>query len=264
MPEVGDDYAEKAKAVEAMGELLQDAGMQDVMTLSHARVPVVKFVHPTTQTKCDITVNNILACINTKLLRDYAALDPRLRQLVFIIKHWAKRRKVNEAYTGTLSSYAYVLMCIHLLQQRDPPVLPCLQSVAPPTFKRTVGSCCCDYFDNVSALSGFGSGNTETVSELLMAFFDYWAWGHDYVNSVISIRTGGFLTKADKEWTKRVRNERHLVCIEDPFDVTHDLGRVVDRASSSVLREEFKRAAEILSQSPNPLPELFEPFKQGG
>lgn len=30
----------------------------------------------------DVTVNNILACINTKLLADYAAIDPRLSQLV--------------------------------------------------------------------------------------------------------------------------------------------------------------------------------------
>lgn len=30
--------------------------------------------------------------------------------------HRAKRRRVNDAYVGTLSSYAYVLMCISHLQ----------------------------------------------------------------------------------------------------------------------------------------------------
>ena len=79
----------------------------------------------------DITVNNILAIVNTKLLRDYAAIDGRLMQLVFVIKLWAKRRQVNDSYRGTLSSYCYVLMCIHLLQQRSPPILPCLQSLDP-------------------------------------------------------------------------------------------------------------------------------------
>lgn len=38
--------------------------------------------------KVDITVNNRLAVVNTKLLRDYASLDPRLRQLVLLVKHW--------------------------------------------------------------------------------------------------------------------------------------------------------------------------------
>jgi hypothetical protein len=38
--------------------------------------------------KVDITVNNRLAVINTKLLRDYAAVDSRLRPLVLLVKHW--------------------------------------------------------------------------------------------------------------------------------------------------------------------------------
>ncbi len=56
--------------------------MKEVLPLPKARVPVVKFVVPDTGTKVDVTVNNILACINTKLLADYAAVDPRLAQLV--------------------------------------------------------------------------------------------------------------------------------------------------------------------------------------
>lgn len=56
-----------------------------------------------------------------------------------LIKHWAKRRRVNDAYTGTLSSYAYCLMAIAHLQQRRPPVLPVLQEGAP-TKRQTIGA----------------------------------------------------------------------------------------------------------------------------
>jgi DNA polymerase sigma len=86
----------------------------------------------------DITLNNDLAVANTGLLRDYAAIDPRLRQLVLLVKHWAKRRRCNDAYTGTLSSYAYCLMAIAHLQQRAPPVLPVLQE-REPTKRQTIG-----------------------------------------------------------------------------------------------------------------------------
>ncbi len=72
----------------------------------------------------------------------------------------------------------------------------------------------CDYFDDVEQLKGFGSANTESLGELVWAFFEHWAWKHDYNNNVVSVRTGGFLTKSQKEWTRRVGNERHLVCIE--------------------------------------------------
>lgn len=51
----------------------------------------------------------------------------------------AKRRRVNEAYVGTLSSYAYVLLVIHHLQGRSPAVLPVLQEL-PPTHTRTIGA----------------------------------------------------------------------------------------------------------------------------
>ncbi len=39
-----------------------------------------------------------LAVVNTKLLADYAAVDGRLAQLVFVVKAWAKARNTNDAY----------------------------------------------------------------------------------------------------------------------------------------------------------------------
>lgn len=57
-------------------------------------------LHPLNRPQVDITLNNDLAVANTALLRDYAAIDGRLRQLLLLIKHWAKRRRVNDAYTG--------------------------------------------------------------------------------------------------------------------------------------------------------------------
>lgn len=63
-------------------------------------------------------------------------------------------------------------------------------------------------------MSNFGEGNNETLAELVWKFFEFWAWAHDFNNSVVSVRTGKFLTKAQKEWTRRIGNERHLICIE--------------------------------------------------
>ena len=63
-------------------------------------------------------------------------------------------------------------------------------------------------------LVGYGSANTETLGDLVWSFFEFWAWRHDFNNTVISIRTLSPVSKAEKEWTKRVGNERHLVSIE--------------------------------------------------
>ncbi len=59
----------------------------------------------------DITVNNILAIVNTKLLADYVSIDDRLLQLCYVIKHWAKRRQVNIAKT-----FCHLWLCTFFLQ----------------------------------------------------------------------------------------------------------------------------------------------------
>ncbi|CAL9237060.1 unnamed protein product [Arabidopsis halleri] len=257
----GDDI-NKSEMLLKLAEMLESDNLQNVQALTRARVPIVKLMDPVTGISCDICINNVLAVVNTKLLRDYAQIDVRLRQLAFIVKHWAKSRRVNETYQGTLSSYAYVLMCIHFLQQRRPPILPCLQEMEP-TYSVRVDNIRCAYFDNVDRLRNFGSSNRETIAELVWGFFNYWAYAHDYAYNVVSVRTGSILGKREKDWTRRVGNDRHLICIEDPFETSHDLGRVVDKFSIRVLREEFERAARIMHQEPNPCAKLFEPYIPG-
>ncbi|EOX96148.1 hypothetical protein QUC31_005417 [Theobroma cacao] len=249
----------KSEILLKLADILQSDNLQNVQALTRARVPIVKLMDPATGISCDICINNVLAVVNTKLLRDYAKLDARLRQLAFIVKHWAKSRGVNETYQGTLSSYAYVLMCIHFLQQRRPAILPCLQGMET-TYSVTVDDVECAYFDQVERLRNFGSSNKESVAQLVWAFFNYWAYGHDYANSVISVRTGSIISKQEKDWTRRIGNDRHLICIEDPFEISHDLGRVVDKFSIRVIREEFERAADVMQYDPNPCVTLFEPY----
>ena len=62
-----------------------------------------------------------------------------------------------------------------------------------------------------ASLQGFGSQNSQRLSDLVWDFFEYWAWRHDYRNAVISGRTASTLTKADKGWAQRVGRDRHLV-----------------------------------------------------
>ncbi|GFR49068.1 hypothetical protein Agub_g11094, partial [Astrephomene gubernaculifera] len=235
-------------------------GMTAVTALPKARTPVVKLTVAETKTRVDITVNNLLALSNTRMLGHYCQLDPRLKQLVLVVKHWAKTRSVNDAYRGSLSSYAYVLLCIWLLQQRQPPILPVLQQRDPLSYDTTVGPWRCSYHDAVQDLRDFGTSNKESLAELLVAFFDHWAWRHDYNGSVVCVRTGGTLAKSAKEWTKRQGNERHLMCIEDPFELSHDLGRTIDKAAVQILRREFERAARIFASSSDPLRELLAPL----
>ena len=250
----------KRSVVQRIAELASEAGgYSDILALTHARMPVAKLHDTVTGVSADVCVNNFLAVCNTRMLRDYAGLDVRMRQLGYLVKHWAKKRGVNEPYTGTLSSYCYILMCIHLLQTRTPPVLPCLQA-AEHTFSRDIDGLRVGYNDDARRWRDYGARNQESLAQLLHAFFDYWAWRHDYGGAVVCVRSGSIVTKRRKGWTTRVGTERHLICVEDPFETSHDLGRVVDKRSIFVLRDEFERAERILRTDPDPLPALFDEY----
>jgi len=248
------------------------------MPLPKARVPVVKFFHAGSQMSCDVCLNNHLATENTRLLRTYAAIDPRMRQMVILVKYWAKRRGVNTPYKGTLSSYAYVLLVIFYLQTRPQPILPVLQKIR--TEKTALipdpiieGHNCyfCDDLEHVEKL-GFmrNCRNTETVGQLLLGFFSFLGAsnGFNYRDDVVSIREGRPLTKADKEWTasSNTRRDRFWLCIEDPFELSHNLGRVADRDSLYTMRGEFMRAVRAIKDGniAAACDEFVEPAGGGG
>ena len=74
--------------------------------------------------------------------------------------------------------------------------------------------------------------------------------------------SSGLLSEA---WSqKEVVVSKGGVClVQDPFEVSHDLGRTVDRQTSGVLHKEFDRAACILRDLPQPLDKLMDPYRAG-
>ena len=135
---------------------------------------------------------------------------------------------------------AYVLLVIFYLQTRPVPVVPVLQDLTSPNKGgkgRTAGPIIegndCYFCDDLGYIESLGYGartrNTESLGQLLVGFFGYLANGFSFRDSVISIRTGQVLQKSEKEWTAKQnsRRDRYWWCIEDPFELSHNLGRVV-------------------------------------
>ncbi|PHJ23916.1 polynucleotide adenylyltransferase [Cystoisospora suis] len=154
---------------------------------------------------CDISVNNLLAVVNSKLLGAYVHTDKRLRTLGYSVKWWAKGRNINDRARGTVSSFSLILMLIHFLQRHaNPPVLPSLQDIAihqqaPPVY---IGGVDCRYTSDRTAierelafLRNGRAANTRSPGTLLLQFFHY--YGYEYKGGVISIRdTSGFIRES--------------------------------------------------------------------
>ena len=63
----------------------------------------------------DVSCGNRLGIANTALLGTYMQHE-RARELCFLVKHWAKRRRLACAPQGTPSSYAWSLLVVAHLQ----------------------------------------------------------------------------------------------------------------------------------------------------
>ncbi|KKY25614.1 putative pap 25a associated domain-containing protein [Phaeomoniella chlamydospora] len=80
-----------------LAELCARKGMERVVCIAGAKVPIVKIWDPEWQLACDINVNQYIAMENTAMIRTYVELDDRVRPLAMVIKHWTRKRILNDA-----------------------------------------------------------------------------------------------------------------------------------------------------------------------
>jgi DNA polymerase sigma len=228
-------------------------------------VPIVKFTDLSTGFACDVCYENRLAVYNTRLIHYYTLIDPRVHPLVFFVKAWAKRRGINEAYRGTLSSYAYVLLIVFYLQMQTPPVLPCLQrpdwldmtdkgrtgsdkdGQQPARQTHIVDGHDVTFVKELTLLPSLGFTpltNTSSLGDLLVGFFNFFGSQFDFNTSVVSIRTGHMMSRDTVAFS-------HVMVIEDPFETDHNVGKGVTEDTFGLIRSEFMSAATWLKDHPD-------------
>ena len=86
------------------------------------------------------------------------------------------------------------------------------------------------FFDDMSRLPQVWPGlgrNTESVTELWLAFLQYYASDFDDESLVVCTRQRAPLRKFEKMWNSP------CVAIEDPFELSHNLGAGISRKSEN-------------------------------
>ncbi|KAL4003050.1 Cid1 poly A polymerase family protein [Acanthocheilonema viteae] len=221
-------------------------GITFVSEIPHAKVPIVKF-RCRNHLEADLSLYNVLALENTRLLRTYSKLDERIHKLGIMTKIWAKSCEIGNASKGSLSSYSYIIMLIHYLQRTNPPVAPFLQEIAPPgrCRKPVIIDDCDVYFCSFEDLE-WTVYNRSTVGELWIGFLDYFGTKFDFTQEVVQIRQTQRLMKLDKGWQSRP------IAIEDPFDLTHNLSSGVHSKTMAYIHKSFIQSREKFSTVPVP------------
>ena len=246
--------ANEKKILKKIGGMLRGQGMEDVQIITGAKVPIVKFIDPRSGLHVDISINYTLALHNTRLLSSYANADSRVRELAICVKHWALHRNVSDSVNGTLSSYAWSILVISHLQEQG--VIANLQSGDD----RVVIELDDSEFDiTINEENKIDASSDANITHLLLSFFTNLA-KRDWENDVISIRNGGSISRKEKGWKNEnpsaldilnsekehpPRMGEHHLAIEDPFDLDHDLSRVVRPQGELRIRDELLRAAVL-------------------
>ncbi|OPJ77082.1 terminal uridylyltransferase 4 [Patagioenas fasciata monilis] len=238
----GHENAEKLNCkeiIEGLAKVLKKhPGLRNILPITTAKVPIVKFEHRRSGLEGDISLYNTLAQHNTRMLATYAAIDPRVQYLGYTMKVFAKRCDIGDASRGSLSSYAYILMVLYFLQQRNPPVIPVLQEIfdGKQIPQRMVDGWNAFFFDDMQELKkrlpSLGK-NTESLGELWLGLLRFYTEEFDFKEYVISIRQKKLLTTFEKQWTSK------CIAIEDPFDLNHNLGAGVSRKMTNFIMKAF-------------------------
>ncbi len=243
------------KVLRKLSGLLHEEGMEDIQLIPKARIPIIKFKDPRSGLDVDISLDNRLAIYNSMMLKSYAQ-EERLQRLIQMVKYWASRRGINNAFEGTLSSYAWTLLSIQHAQLVQPPLAPNRQVNAESKQVSFKGMTYEVGFNN----DAYATTNDQSLASLLISFFDRFATRWDWESMVVSVRNGQAISTKKKKWQhigplplEVVAGAddgwmEHVMPIEDPFNHEHDLSRVVRAEGAMSIQNEFMRVTEMLAE----------------
>ncbi|KAI8147031.1 hypothetical protein BJV82DRAFT_597473 [Fennellomyces sp. T-0311] len=271
--------------------LLRRIGMVDVIPITKATVPICKFEDRWMNLKGDINTQHDMGVENSRLIKEYVYLEPRVRPFLYAVKTFVKKRDINSSSKDTISSYTYVLMGLFYLMTCDPPVIPNLQNLGfnncgnpacryhseekktcyrndPRTFNVRFHTCVTvlkpDESESQKVKSAFKATtwrchNTQSLGELLLGFFGYYSNEHDY-NRAVSILKGETITK-QRKW----KNKKTVFAVQDPFITERNIAGTCTQDGFDRIMDEFKRAYRMLKSGSSfdaicsPIPTLSVP-----
>lgn len=99
-----------------LNALRSKGGWRKLQFIPNARVPIIKFESYHPNISCDVSINNLKGQMKSKFLFWITGIDGRFRDLVLLVKEWARAHDINNSKTGTLNSYSLSLLVVFHLQ----------------------------------------------------------------------------------------------------------------------------------------------------
>lgn len=196
-----------------------------VRVLDKASVPIIKLTDSESQVKVDISFNMQSGVEAAKLIQFYKSEYPVLAKLVLVLKQFLLQRDLNEVFTGGISSYSLILMCISFLQLHPR--------------------------QNMTGTAE----DTTNLGVLLMEFLELYGRKFNYMKTGISVKQKRYLPKEELQKDMVDGHRPSLLCIEDPLTPGNDIGR--SSYGALQVKKAFEYAYIVLCQAVLPLSSHF-------
>ncbi|CAA7029002.1 unnamed protein product [Microthlaspi erraticum] len=225
----------------------------------HARVPILKIVSGHQRISCDISIDNLEGLLKSRFLFWISEIDGRFRDLVLLVKEWAKAHDINNPKNGTFNSYSLSLLVIFHLQTCVPAILPPLGEIYPRSAVDDLKGVRKTAEESIAQLSAaniarFKSGasrsvNRSSLSELLVSFFA------KFSDINLKARELG-VCPFNGRWENISNNTRWLpktysLFVEDPFEQPENAARSVSRKNLDRIAEVFEMTSRRLASDCN-------------
>ncbi|GMI80756.1 hypothetical protein HRI_001744900 [Hibiscus trionum] len=232
--------------------LRQKGGCIRIQFISNARVPILKTVSKWQNISCDISIDNLQGQIKSKFLFWLNEIDVRFRDMVLLVKEWAKANGINNPKSGSFNSYSLTLLVIFHFQTCVPPILPPLKDIYPTNVvddltgtkvdaERRIAQVCSS---NIAKFRSCRIINRSSLSELFISFIAKF--------SDINIRASELgICPFTGQWEYIANNMRWLprtyaIFIEDPFEQPENSARAVSKKQLIKIAEAFEMTRRML------------------
>jgi DNA polymerase sigma len=262
---------QKAAIRACTDELTSSGGLKFRRSAFRGEDPKVTLLAPSSLTGAevalpmDVSVNSATPLHSAALLTECGQFDLRAKELILLVRRWARDRGVCHAAKGNLPPYAWSLLSIYFLQVGDDAA-----ALLPPL----------KYFAKSSELAGKpsreampakhtwspsqGSEPKKSVAALFREFVDFYHSRFDWRREAVSVRRAcrgapdlalqlHIVERADGSATEVAPS------IEDPFEAKRNISTCMTALGVQRMREELARAHEFFSRDGS-LSELLGPW----
>jgi len=221
----GDLKGDELEMLDEIGNafLYCECSFMTISKILTARIPLITITDLNSKLQLDISLWMFDKFEISRVINAYLSMDERARPFLKGLKQWAKKRDINDCYTGTINSFAWTIMGIAFFQ---------IQEIFPPIP------------ENLSELENneYKTNNNKLVGDLFIEFFQ-WILDFDYNTKRISIRYNGITDKESEKF-----KDDSVFIVERPRTPYQNMTRQVNQGSLKRIRYEWHRALNMLQK----------------